>query len=83
MTTGNYPILASLYSDPELQWTVQDFSVYGEQFNYLVVRPQIINYAQISDIIQTHLHAALLREVSSQEAIGTAAAEVNRAMATP
>jgi multiple sugar transport system substrate-binding protein len=83
MTTGNYPILASLYSDPELQRTVQDFSVYGEQFNYLVVRPQIINYAQISDIIQKHLHAALLREVSSQEAIGAAAAEVNRAMATP
>ena len=32
LIAGDYPILASLYNDPELQKQVQDFSIYGEQF---------------------------------------------------
>jgi multiple sugar transport system substrate-binding protein len=81
--TGNYPILSTLYSDPELLRKIQDFPIYGEQFNYLVVRPQIVNYAQVSDIIQKHLHTALLRKISPKNAMEAAVAEVNRATATP
>jgi multiple sugar transport system substrate-binding protein len=83
LLAGDYPILASLYSDPALQQNVQDFAIYGEQFKYLVVRPQLIEYARTSDIIQRHLHTALLREVSPREAMRTAASEVNRASVTP
>jgi multiple sugar transport system substrate-binding protein len=83
LIAGDYPILASLYSDPELQKNVQDFAIYGEQFQYLVVRPQLTDYARKSDIIQRHLHAALLRKVSPREAMHAAASEVNRATATP
>src|SRR5215470_3006743 len=83
LIAGDYPILASLYSDPELQKNVQDFAIYGEQFKYLVVRPPLIDYARKSDIIQRHLHTALLREVSPKEAMHAAASEVNRATATP
>jgi multiple sugar transport system substrate-binding protein len=83
LIAGDYPILASLYSDPELQKNVQDFAIYGEQFKYLVVRPQLPDYARKSDIIQRHLHTALLREVSPKEAMRAAASEVNRATATP
>ena len=64
--TGNYPILASLYHDQTLQQTIQDFPVYGEQFRYLVTRPQLVSYARTSDILQTHLHRALLQKSQPQ-----------------
>src|SRR6266516_1718280 len=83
LIAGDYPILASLYSDPELHKNVQDFAIYGEQFKYLVVRPPLTDYARKSDIIERHLHTALPREVSPKEAMHAAASEVNRAIATP
>jgi multiple sugar transport system substrate-binding protein len=81
--TGNYPIFSSLYDDPELQQKIQDLSIYGEQFNYLVVRPQLVNYAQVSDIIQKYLHSALLRKISPKDAMDAAVDEVNNATTTP
>jgi multiple sugar transport system substrate-binding protein len=80
---GDYPILSSLYSDPDLQKNVQDFALYGEQFKYLAVRPQVPSYAQASDIIQKHLHAALLQQASPQDAMAAAAEEVNQIGNTP
>jgi len=80
---GDYPVLSSLYSDPELQQKVQDFPIYGEQFKYLTVRPQVPGYAQKSDIIQKHLHEALLGKVSPKEAMDAAADEVNKATNAP
>jgi len=80
---GDYPILASLYNDPDLQKQVQDFPIYGEQFKYLAVRPQVAGYTQASDIIQKHLHAALLQQANPKEAMDAAADEVNKASATP
>ena len=62
---------------------IQDFSVYGEQFNYLVTRPQLVSYARTSDILQTHLHRALLRKVSPKEAMDAAVDDINGALATP
>jgi multiple sugar transport system substrate-binding protein len=83
LITGNYPILSSLYNDPELHQKVQDFPVYGEQFTYLVTRPQLVSYAQASDVIQKYLHKALLRQLNPMEAMATAVDEVDKAMATP
>ncbi len=80
---GDYPILSSLYSDPDLAQKVQDFAIYGEQFKYLAVRPQVPGYAQKSDIIQKHIHEALLGKVSPKEAMDAAAAEVNSATNAP
>jgi multiple sugar transport system substrate-binding protein len=80
---GDYPVLASLYSDPDLQKNVQDFGLYGEQFKYLAVRPQVPGYAQKSDIIQKHLHEALLGKAKPQEAMDAAADEVNKASTAP
>jgi multiple sugar transport system substrate-binding protein len=76
---GDYPILASLYSDPELAKNVQDFALYGEQFKYLAVRPQVASYTQASDIIQKHLHEALLQKATPKDAMDAAAEEVNKA----
>jgi ABC-type glycerol-3-phosphate transport system substrate-binding protein len=83
IVTGNYPILSSLYDDQVLQQKIQDFSVYGEQFKYLVTRPQLVSYARASDILQTHLHRALLQKVSPKDAMDAAVDEVNRASAPP
>jgi multiple sugar transport system substrate-binding protein len=80
---GDYPILSSLYSDPELEKQVQDFPLYGEQFKYLAVRPQVANYTQASDIIQKHLHAALLQQVDPKAAMDAAVDEINKSTATP
>ncbi len=83
LTIGDYPVLASLYSDADLQKNVQDFPLYGEQFKYLAVRPQVPGYAQKSDIIQRHIHEALLQKVKPQEAMDAAADEVNKAGSAP
>jgi multiple sugar transport system substrate-binding protein len=80
---GDYPILSSLYSDPDLQKNVQDFALYGEQFQYLAVRPQVAGYAQKSDIIQKHLHEALLQQTSPKDAMDAAAKEVDSASSAP
>jgi len=79
---GDYPILSSLYSDPDLEKQVQDFPLYGEQFKYLAVRPQVANYTQASDIIQKHIHEALLQQASPKDAMDAAADEINKATAT-
>lgn len=83
LTIGDYPVLSSLYSDPDLQKNVEDFPIYGEQFNYLAVRPQVPGYSQKSDIIQRYLHEALLQQMTPQEAMDAAAAEVNSAGSAP
>ena len=80
---GDYPILSSLYSDPDLQKNVQDFAIYGEQFKYLAVRPQVPGYAQKSDIIQRHLHEALLQIATPSDAMTAAASEINNLAAAP
>jgi multiple sugar transport system substrate-binding protein len=80
---GDYPVLASLYTDPDLQKQVQDFPIYGEQFKYLAVRPQVPNYTQASDIIQKHLHEALLQKANPKDAMDAAADEVNKASTAP
>ena len=83
LTIGDYPVLSSLYSDPELLKHIDDFSSYGEQFKYLAVRPQVPGYAQKSDIIQRYLQEALLQKMSPQEAMDAAAATVNEAGRAP
>ncbi len=83
ITVGDYPVLSSLYSDPDLQNNIEDFPLYGEQFKYLTARPQVPGYAQKSDIIQRYLQEGLLRKMSPQEAMNAAADQVNRARSAP
>ena len=83
IVAGDYPILGSLYSDPDLAKNVQDFATYGEQFKYMALRPQVPGYAQKSDIIQRHLSEALLQKATPADAMKAAAAEVNKLTATP
>ncbi len=83
LIAGDYPVLSSLYSDPDLQKNVEDFPIYGEQFKYLAVRPQVPGYTQKSDIIQRYLHEALLQNMTPKAAMDAAADEVNKAGSAP
>jgi multiple sugar transport system substrate-binding protein len=83
IVAGDYPILSSLYSDPDLAKNVQDFATYGEQFKYMALRPQVPGYAQKSDIIQRHLSEALLQKATPADAMKAAADEVNKLTSTP
>ena len=83
ITAGDYPILSSLYSDADLVGKVQDFPIYGEQFKYLAVRPQVPQYTQASDIIQKHLHEVLLNKATAKDAMDAAADEVNKLSTSP
>jgi multiple sugar transport system substrate-binding protein len=83
LIAGDYPVLSSLYDDPDLQKNVQDFPVYGEQFKYLAVRPQVPGYTQKSDIIQRYLHEALLQNMTPKAAMDAAVDEVNKAGSAP
>ena len=83
LIAGDYPVLSSLYEDPDLQKNVQDFPIYGEQFKYLAVRPQVPGYTQKSDIIQRYLHEALLQNMTPQAAMDAAVDEVNKAGSAP
>ena len=83
LIAGDYPVLSSLYNDPDLQKNVQDFPIYGEQFKYLAVRPQVPGYTQKSDIIQRYLHEALLQNMTPRAAMDAAVDEVNKAGSAP
>ena len=83
LQAGDYPILSSLYSDPDLQKNVEDFAIYGEQFKYLAVRPQVPQYTQASDIIQRYLHEALLNKAKPADAMNAAADEINKLSSAP
>lgn len=83
LIAGDYPVLSSLYNDPDLQKNVQDFPIYGEQFKYLAVRPQVPGYTQKSDTIQRYLHEALLQNMTPRAAMDAAVDEVNKAGSAP
>lgn len=80
-----YPIYSALYSDPALRQLVakadgvDDFAIYGGQFNYAQARPNFPGYLDASTRLQVHLHKAFLGEESPQQALDAAAAEMQKA----
>lgn len=73
---GFFPVYSDLYDDPELAELVDDFAIYGEQFSYGHSRPKVVQYNEISDILQLELHNALLQRKSPQQALDDAAAKI-------
>lgn len=74
---GFFPVYNDLYNDPELAEMVDDFAIYGEQFSYGHSRPKVVQYNEISDILQVEIHNALLLRKSPQQALDDAAAKIN------
>ena len=80
-----FPIYSSMYSDPQLRRLVakadgvDDFAVYGAQFNYAQARPNFPGYLDASQKLQVHLHKAFLGSETPQKALDAAAAEMKAA----
>jgi multiple sugar transport system substrate-binding protein len=82
----NYPpIYSALYTDPTLRRLIQhadgvdDFPIYGEQFDYSQPRPNFPGYLDASQRLQVHLHRAFLGSETPQKALDAAAAEMKAA----
>jgi multiple sugar transport system substrate-binding protein len=80
-----FPIYSAMYTDPQLRRLVakadgvDDFAVYGAQFNYAQARPNFPGYLDASQKLQVHLHKAFLGSETPQKALDAAAAEMKAA----
>jgi multiple sugar transport system substrate-binding protein len=80
-----FPIYSSMYSDPQLRRLVakadgvDDFAIYGAQFNYAQARPNFPGYLDASQKLQVHLHKAFLGSETPQKALDAAAAQMRAA----
>lgn len=65
-----------IYDDEEVIDANPYINEYLEAAQYPAIRPIHPEYSQISDITQYHIHTALMREVSAQEALDNIASEI-------
>jgi multiple sugar transport system substrate-binding protein len=77
-----FPIYSALYTDPRLAKIVKagdgvdDFAVYGAQFNYAQARPSFPGYLDASMRLQVHLQKAFQGSESPQTALNNAVTEM-------
>lgn len=72
---GSLPIWSDLYSDEELNESYSAFQNMGEQLEYTLSRPSLVNYNEFSKTLQIELQAALIGEKSVKDALDAAAAK--------
>jgi multiple sugar transport system substrate-binding protein len=81
--TGQFPSRRSLYDDPRLH---DALPIPPESARALIERalprPATPVYSQLSGILQVHLHRALTRQTSPEEALHAAADSMRRLLAT-
>jgi multiple sugar transport system substrate-binding protein len=73
---GYMPIYDYQFRDPELAQITKQLDMMGEQFRYAFNRPKLLNYNEVSDVLQLELHNALLRHKTPQQALDDAAAKI-------
>ncbi|OCT14581.1 hypothetical protein A8709_17080 [Paenibacillus pectinilyticus] len=80
---GQYPVLQSLYKDPELLAadTTKTVGKISEQYNYGHDRPNAPGYVNWSDILAADLHQALLGQKTPEDALNEAAQKIEKAIA--
>lgn len=82
LSTGKVPSRRALFNDPAI---VAKYPHYPELLNVIenaTLRPPIPQYAQVSDILQRYLSAALTQKMSSDQAMKFAADETRRLLGT-
>lgn len=85
VTFDQPPIYSSLYHDQTLRKVVKtsdgidDFAVYGAQFNYAQPRPNFPGYLDASHRLQVQLHKAFLGKEAIAKALQNAADEMRAA----
>lgn len=80
LQSGFVPSRRSLFTDPEIVAKYPHLPRLLQVVQQAVLRPPIGQYAQVSDILQRYLSAALTNRLSPETAIATAAAETRRVL---
>jgi multiple sugar transport system substrate-binding protein len=83
LVQGKVPVRASVYDDARVISERPVVAQLGENFNHALTRPSAAtgtNYAEISEIMQTEISAALLRTKSPERALRDAATQVRAAL---
>ncbi len=76
LNTGYVPSRRELFKDPEILAKYPHYSKLAEVVETTVLRPPIAQYAQVSDILQRYLSAALTNsQMSAEQAMKSAAKE--------
>jgi multiple sugar transport system substrate-binding protein len=75
---GYVPSVRSLFSNPEVLAKYPHYPQILQVVDKAVLRPPIAQYAQVSDILQRYLSAALTNQQTPEEAMKQAAAETRR-----
>jgi multiple sugar transport system substrate-binding protein len=73
---SNMPVWNSLYNDPEVAKTFPYIRRMSKQLDYAVWRPNLPNYAQVSSVLQRHIHEALTVQVTPEQALRSALREI-------
>ncbi|MEO1069779.1 MAG: ABC transporter substrate-binding protein, partial [Cyanobacteria bacterium J06638_6] len=76
------PSRRDLFDDPDLLAAYPYFTQLAQVAKTTVARPPVGQYAQLSDILQRYLSAALSDQMSPEEAMTAAARESRRVLGT-
>ena len=82
LTQGYVPSRRSLFTDPEIVAEYEFMPDLLEVVENSVLRPPIAQYAQVSDILQRYLSAALTNRLSPEKAMQAAARETRQVLDT-
>lgn len=82
LQAGYVPSRRELFTDPEIVAKYPHFPQLLEVVQKAVLRPPIAQYAQVSDILQRYLSAALTNRISPEKAMKAAAQETRRLLRT-
>ncbi len=80
LVSGYVPVRRSLFTDPEILEKYPHYPEFLQIANQAVLRPPIRQYAQVSDILQRYLSAAITGQLSPEAAMKQAAGETQRTL---
>ncbi|MBW4621655.1 MAG: ABC transporter substrate-binding protein [Cyanosarcina radialis HA8281-LM2] len=79
---GYVPSRRELFTDPDVVAKYSHYPQLLEVGDSAVLRPPLAQYAQVSDILQRYLSAALTNQMTPEKAMKAAAAETRRLLGT-
>ncbi|MGP1385398.1 MAG: ABC transporter substrate-binding protein [Thainema sp.] len=82
LNNGYVPSRRSLFTDPDVVAQYEFMPDLLEVVQNSVLRPPIAQYAQVSDILQRYLSAALTERMSPEDAMNAAARETRQVLGT-
>lgn len=83
LVSGYVPVRRSLFSDPAILEKYPHYPEFLQIAKKAVLRPPIRQYAQVSDILQRYLSAAITGQLTPEAAMNQATGETRRTLGWP